>query len=271
MVASMRQRRLVVATPKGGVGKSCTAANLAALAAARGHRTLLVDLDPQGSVANALRLEATGNIGDVLLDEGCQIADIVLSARSNLDVAPATRQLERAAVLLPTRFDQPWQRFLAAALDETEQHYDYVVIDTAPSMGPLTIAALVAASQVLVPTQLEMASAQQVGELLNIVEGIRAPTRGEALNPSLKVVGVLPTFVDLRSRLAVAILAELKRSLSVPVLEPGVKNLVVVREATYYGQTLNEYAPSSQPAMAYATLADQLLRGVARGGTRSAA
>ncbi len=245
----MGHRAIAVANQKGGVAKTTTVHAVGRALADRGHRVLLVDLDPQaclsfsaGEDPDALEL----SLHDVLL--GRAGVNDVLVETEHLDVVPSTIDMAGAEVHLMGKTGR--EHALRQALEPAADLYDYVLIDCPPSLGLLTINGLTAAAEVLIPLQCDTLSHRGVGQLLETVADVRAYT-----NPGLRVLGAVATLYDRRTRLAQEVLAQVESTYGLEVLPPPIPKTVRVAEAPARGRSILDHAPRSTAAAAYRELA----------------
>jgi chromosome partitioning protein len=241
-----------VSNQKGGVGKTTTAVNVAACLAEAGERVLLVDLDPQANATSGLGVRSEGMSSLDLLDGVPLDSVAVPTAYPNLEIVPATRDLAGAAVSLTQLRSS--ESLLAEALRGASSTYSFVFIDCPPSLGPLTVAALVAAERVLVPVQSEYYALEGLAQLLETVEQIR---RGP--NPGLTIGGILLTMVDRRTRLSADVEAEVRQAFGSLVFTAVIPRSIRLAEAPSHGAPINAYARGSQGAAAYFDLAGELV------------
>lgn len=241
----------MIANQKGGVAKTTTVAALGAALAERGRRVLLVDLDAQACLTFALGVDAdqvASGVYDVLL--GAPAADALVRTEEGLDLLPATIDLAAADAALMVRPGR--DLVLRAALEPLAADYDDVLLDCSPSLGVLTLNALTAGDELVIPMAAEMLSHRAVGQLVDTVADVR-----RLLNPGLVVRGILPTMVDLRTAHAREVLADLGERYGLPVLTP-VPRSVRVAEAPARGRSILSTAPRSTAAAAYRELASTL-------------
>jgi chromosome partitioning protein len=246
-------RVLAVTNQKGGVAKTTSSAALAAAWADRGRKVLAVDLDPQAALTYSLGFEPDDlepTIHDVLAGR-TPIADTIVTSEEGFDLVPANIDLAGAESYLLMRTAREYA--LKEALEDVTDRYELVVLDCPPSLGVLTINALTAADQVLVPLQAETLSHRGVGQLLATIEDIRRLTNG-----SLRVVGLLPTMYDGRTRHAREVLASIAEQYAIPVLAPVPKSIRFA-EAPSLGVSILTHSPSHPGAQAYRALAEELL------------
>jgi chromosome partitioning protein len=266
-------RILTVANQKGGVGKTTTTVNVAAALALQGLQVLVVDLDPQGNASTALGVEhhsEVPSIYDVLI-EGRPLQEVVAPVEgiAGLWCAPATIDLAGAEIELvslvarETRLQRALDAYQTWALEHRTSRLDYVLIDCPPSLGLLTVNALVAAPEVLIPIQCEYYALEGVGQLLRNIELVKAH-----LNPGLHVSTVLLTMYDARTRLAAQVADEVRTHFSATVLRTTIPRSVRISEAPSYGQTVMTYDPGSTGALSYLEAAREMaLRANVRTGT----
>jgi chromosome partitioning protein len=242
---------------KGGVGKTTTAVNVSAFLAARGQRTLLIDMDPQANATSSLGFDKQhikSSMYEALVND-LPLRNIVqLTRRVRLDLAPAAPQLAGAEVELVEMPDR--EKRLKHALTEILPNYDYLLIDCPPSLGLLTVNALTAAQGALIPVQCEYLALEGLSQLMNTLQLVR---RG--LNPGLAVRGLVMTMYDSRMRLAQQVVAEVQSHFGEQVFSTLVPRSVRLGEAPSYGEPILSYAPTSSGGVAYAQLADELLAG----------
>jgi chromosome partitioning protein len=257
--APSRTRVLTVANQKGGVGKTTTTVNLAASLAQHGLRVLVVDLDPQGNASTAFDVQharGTPSVYDVLLGKS-RLDEIVkgVPAVPNLWCAPATVDLAGAEVELAQMMAREYR--LVRALEAEAGGMDYVFIDCPPSLGLLTINALCAAAEVLLPVQCEFYALEGLTQLRETIELVRAH-----LNSRLAISTILLTMYDGRTRLADQVVADVRAHFGSLVLDAVIPRSVRVSEAPGFGQTVMTYDRSSRGAQAYEAAAyDLAVRG----------
>ncbi|MGI5339002.1 ParA family protein [Streptomyces sp. CA-181903] len=253
-------RVMVVANQKGGVGKTTTTVNLAASLALHGNRVLVVDLDPQGNASTALGIDHHADVPsiyDVLVDQR-KLSDVVQPVRDveGLFCAPATIDLAGAEIELVSLVAR--ESRLDRAIKAYEQPLDYILIDCPPSLGLLTVNALVAGAEVLIPIQCEYYALEGLGQLLRNVELVRGH-----LNPELHVSTILLTMYDGRTRLASQVADEVRSHFGKEVLRTSIPRSVRISEAPSYGQTVLTYDPGSSGALSYMEAAREIaLRGI---------
>jgi cellulose biosynthesis protein BcsQ len=258
-------RVLTVANQKGGVGKTTTTVNVAAAMAQAGLQVLVIDLDPQGNASTALGIDhhaEVPSIYDVLVD-GAPLLEVVQPCATvpGLFCAPATIDLAGAEIELVSLVarESRLQRAIAAAV--TSGHsYDYILIDCPPSLGLLTVNAMVAASEVFIPIQCEYYALEGLSQLLKNIELVRAH-----LNPPLHVSTILLTMYDGRTRLSAQVAEEVREHFPEQVLRTTVPRSVRVSEAPSFGETVMTYDPASSGALAYLEAAGEIADRGARG------
>ena len=247
----MRGRVYAFANQKGGVGKTTTAINLAACLAEAGERALVVDLDPQANATSGLGMRANGTSSYDLLD-GAPLSELAKPTRfENLFLVPARPDLAGAAVELARRDDG--DRFLADSLAGADG-FDFVLLDCPPSLGPLTVNALVAAHRVVVPVQAEYYALEGLAQLMQSITLIK-----NRLNPQLGIAGVLLTMVDGRTRLSADVEAEVRRHFGDLVFTAVVPRSVRLAEAPSHGLPVTHYDRRSPGAEAYWKVAMELV------------
>ena len=255
--------KLAVANQKGGVAKTTTVASLGAALVELEQRVLLVDLDPQASLTFSLGIDPEDldkSVHQVLLGE-VGVDAVLVTVEEGADLLPSTIDLAAAEPQLLTRTGR--EHVLRVALEEVVDDYDWVLIDCPPSLGVLTVAALAAADQVLVPLQCETLSHRGVGQLLDTVHDVR-----RYVNPGLSVLGVLPTLYDGRTQHARAVLEAVSGAYDVDVLEPAVPKTIRFAEAPAVGRSILSTARRHRGAEAYRELARRLLHDRAVAGAR---
>jgi len=243
-----------VANQKGGVGKTTTAVNLTACVASTGSQTLLADLDPQCNATVALGGDRDAHPSSY----DCLIGDVSVAAAArpagpdNLWLVPANRDLAGAAVELP-RLEGSETR-LRERLGPLRERFAFTLLDCPPSLGPVSVNALVAADRVIVPVQAEYLALEGLVQFLETLALIR-----RELNPALNVSGLLITMHDERTRLARDVERELREHFPAMVFETVIPRSVRVAEAPSYGLPVTEHAPASRGADAYRALAEELV------------
>lgn len=246
---------IAVTNQKGGVGKTTSAVNVAYYLAKSGKRVLLVDLDPQGNATSGLgidkaNLEAT--MSEVLLESSTLANAVVKTEHKNLWLAPTTAHLANVEVEIAA-MQHKFTR-LKTALVTAEGDYDYIIIDSPPSLSLLTVNGLIAAKYVLLPVQAEFYALEGLGQLLETMKLVR-----KGMNPGLELLGVLSTMMDTRTTLSNQVHAEIKKHFADKVFQTTIPRNIRLAEAPSHGVPIGAYDRWSKGARAYKALAKEVV------------
>ncbi|MFN2464931.1 MAG: ParA family protein [Candidatus Dormibacteria bacterium] len=244
-----------ITNQKGGVGKSTTAVNVAAYAAGWGRRILLVDLDPQGNASSGLGLRRDPerfSVYNVVVDGQPAAEAVVPTTVAGLSILPSDLDLagsEIELISMPRRENR-----LAYALEAVAGDYDIVIVDCPPSLGLLTINALVAATHLVIPIQCEFYALEGLAHLTQTLDLVRRSS-----NPALEVLGIVMTLYDGRTTLSAQVVAEVRRGYPELIFETVIPRNVRLSEAPSYGQSIAQYDPRSRGGRAYEALTREIL------------
>lgn len=240
---------------KGGVGKTTTCVNMAAYVANMGRRVLLVDLDPQGNATTGMGFSKSAlkkSVYNVLIDGDDARDNILRTEMETLDILPANIDLAGAEVELVYKKNR--EKVLKEALDKIKAKYDYIFIDCPPSLGLITINALVAADSVIIPIQSEYYALEGLSQLMNTISLVR-----QHLNKNLKVEGVVLTMYDGRSLISKQIAAEIKKFFTKKLYEIVIPRNIRLSEAPSHGKPIVLHDPKCMGARAYEALTEEFL------------
>lgn len=249
-------RTLAIANQKGGVAKTTTVASLGVALAELGHKVLMVDLDPQACLTFSVGIDPEDldrSVHEVMLGTA-EASELLIAIDEGPDLLPATIELAGAEAALMMRTGR--EHALRVGIESVVGDYDWVLIDCPPSLGILTVAGLSAADEVLIPLQCETLSHRGVGQLLDTVHDVRRYT-----NPGLRVLGVLPTLYDGRTRHARRVLETIAESYELTVLEPPIPKSIRFAEAPAAGRSILGTMRTHRGAQAYRDVAGGLLGG----------
>ena len=248
-------RIISIANQKGGVGKSNVAVNLPVFLSAKGKKVLLVDMDPQANATLSLGTNCRNlppSIYNVLMDQITPSAIIRKTSFFGYDIMPASPDLAGATVELVEAKNREFK--LAQILKKVEEPYDFIIIDSPPSLGILTLNSLVGSKEVLIPVQCEYLALEGLGQLLDTIALVK-----NNLGQDLKIAGALLTMYNRKNRLSRDVAKEVRRNFPGYVFDSVIPRSVALAEAPKYGQTILQYAPGSQAAKAYRELAEELI------------
>ena len=251
---------IAITNQKGGVGKTTTSVNLSACIASTGKKVLLIDMDPQGNATSGFGIDKDSleaSIYDVLINN-MAISDITTStAIKKLKVAPAAIDLAGAEVELVNLEKREF--ILRKALKEVRKEYDFIFIDCTPSLGLLTLNAMIAADSVLIPIQSEFYALEGVSQLIKTIDLIKG-----ALNKNLEIEGVLLTMFDGRTNLSIQVADEVKKYFTTKVYKTMIPRNVRLSEAPSFGEPIIIYDPKSKGADVYMKLAKEVIKSAAK-------
>ena len=246
---------VAIANQKGGVGKTTTAINLAAALALRGKSTLLIDLDPQGNSTLSFidRQDISRTIYDAIVDPACPMSDVIMpSSQEHLSVAPARIALAKLESRLVGEIDAHFR--LKDRLSSLNKEFPNIVIDCPPTLGLLTVNALVAATHLLIPIQASYFALEGTDDLLETIEKVR----GRA-NPNLRILGVLITMMDKRTSIARDIRRQIRKVFGQKVFRTVISKNVRLEESPAYRESIFSFAPDSKGAADYYSLCEEVM------------
>lgn len=252
----MAERIYSIANQKGGVGKTTTVVNLAALIAERGYRVLIIDSDPQSNATSHVDSVDRNNqhsLYDVLVNNVPLTEAINSTYRDSLFIVPASQELAAAEVEMIQMIAR--ETILKRALAEISDKYDFIFIDTPPSLGVLTINALTASCNgVIIPVQSEYLALEGMSQLINTIRLVR-----DNLNPTLEIAGVVMTMYDARTKLAPQVVNEVRLHFPEETFKTVIPRNIRLSEAPSHGEDILSYAPGSPGCKAYQAITDELL------------
>lgn len=247
---------IAITNQKGGVGKTTTSVNLSSCLANEGKKTLLIDCDPQGNSTSGLGIEREDysvSIYDCLADSSKTPAAVIKTKYDNLSVIPSSPDMSGAEIELA--YEDKREFFLKNAIDLIKDDYDFIILDSPPALGMITINILTAADSVLIPIQCEYYALEGLSQLITTIKTIK-----KHLNPSIEIEGVLGTMYDGRTNLSIQVLDEVKKYFPDKVYRTIIPRNVRLSESPSFGEPIINYDRTSKGADAYISLAKEVIQ-----------